>query len=677
MAKRTYSDSVTLDNTVLNDANIVLDYHHLEALSKGLSFVPTPKPKSKDQFTPLLDRLRRTINLHLFWNVRNNTRPPSSIISRLLPSEWDPPQTLPHSKIWDDCLEALSAAPRLPSNLSHGARKAWRELATHPNAFTTKADKGGKIVIWRHIDYEKEAHRQLSDSTTYEELEEVNANTAYGKLINQRDATILSLKKGGFITPAEANHLTSAPHKIPAIYFIPKIHKPKRTDTNTFAGRPIIAAFPGPLKILDEFLAHLTTPLLDIIPGSLKDTTSLINQLQAIGPTPTGTTLFSADVESLYPSIPWEEGIASATRFYARNFHIVLKEARLKRRLPPPNPKLFRTILTMVLTNNFFHFQNKKWFRQLKGTAMGCSISVYFANTFMYYRTQKLIETPPPELIYLGRYIDDLIGIWKGTPSDIPLAFKDTVDDSLKLTYVFGGNKLEALDLLISLEPDGTLYTSLFRKPTDGHQFLHYESAHPPSLKRSLPFSQMLRLKRNCSRDSDYTKEACALLNRFLARGYPKRLLLNSFLKTTLRSRKDLLGFTTKTRRNKPHRFAFISNYAPGQHQATREAITTLYNAILQDPRVQEMKPYLTLQLPTLPPLLAYTCSGNLGSSLGRAFKQGHRDNDRPIPIFTSTPVKNQPTSGMNPSRPFGPGLSPIPQQALRARTLTYTSTFD
>ncbi len=598
--------------------------------------------------------------MHLFWNVRNNTRPPTSLISKLLPSTWEPPPTLQHTTEWDSCLNKLLATPRHPTNLSLGARRAWKDLSNHPSAYTTKADKGGKIVLWRHSDYEKEALRQLSDNNTYEEMEEPEANAAYSGLITQRDATILTLKKGGFITQTEVNSLTSAPHNIPAIYFLPKIHKPKRADTGTFAGRPIIAAFPGPLKILDEYLAQLTSPLLDIIPGSLKDTTSLLNQLNSVGPIPAGANLFSADVEALYPSIPWEEGIASATRFYAKHFHIILREARLRRRLPPPNPKLFRVILTMVLTNNFFHFQNKKWFRQLKGTAMGCSISVYFANTFMYYRTKNLIENPPPELIYLGRYIDDLVGIWNGPLATIPNVFRDTVDDSLKLTYVFGGNKLEALDLLIMLEPDGSLYTSLFRKPTDGHQFLHYESAHPPSLKRSLPFSQMLRLKRNCSRDSDFTKETCTLLNRFLARGYPRRLLLSSFQRTTLRTRKELLGTTKGPRRNKPRRFAFISNYAPGHHQVIREAITTLYNAVLQDPRVQEMKPYLTLQLPTLPPLLAYTCSGNLGSSLGRAFKQGPRDNDRPAPLFASTPVKSHPPLDRMLNRPSGPQLSPI-----------------
>ena len=42
---------------------------------------------------------------------------------------------------------------------------------------------------------------------------------------------------------------------------------------------------------------------------------------------------------------------------------------------------------------------------------MGCSISVFFAHTFMANRMVKLLQDPPPDLLYLGRYIDDIIGV--------------------------------------------------------------------------------------------------------------------------------------------------------------------------------------------------------------------------------------------------------------------------
>lgn len=238
---------------------------------------------------------------------------------------------------------------------------------------------------------------------------------------------------------------------------------------------------------------------------------------------------FSADVESLYPSIPWSEGIASATRFYGKNYFALIKEARKKRFLPPPNPRLFREMLKLVLENNFFHFQNSSWHHQTSGTAMGCSISVRFANTFLYLRS-------------LGRYIDDLIGVWTGEPDIIPNIFLRTVDEKIRLTYVIRGEQLEALDLILFLSGTNNnkrVKTKIFRKPTDGHLFLHWRSAHPLRLKKSIPYAQLLRLKRNCSDAADFETASSGLLKRFLHRGYSKPPLQKAFRKCTLKTSVD------------------------------------------------------------------------------------------------------------------------------------------
>ena len=46
---------------------------------------------------------------------------------------------------------------------------------------------------------------------------------------------------------------------------------------------------------------------------------------------------------------------------------------------------------------------------------------------------------------------------------------------------------------------EGRIITDLYRKPTDGHQYLHYDSCHADHIKRLIIFSQTLRLKRICS----------------------------------------------------------------------------------------------------------------------------------------------------------------------------------
>ena len=58
---------------------------------------------------------------------------------------------------------------------------------------------------------------------------------------------------------------------------------------------------------------------------------------------------------------------------------------------------------------------------------MSTSILVYFANTFMWKRTEHLIVSPPKEIIYLGRYIGGILGIWGGDKSEITKAFENVI----------------------------------------------------------------------------------------------------------------------------------------------------------------------------------------------------------------------------------------------------------
>lgn len=66
---------------------------------------------------------------------------------------------------------------------------------------------------------------------------------------------------------------------------------------------------------------------------------------------------------------------------------------------------------------------------------------------------------------------------------------------------------------------------SLYRKPSSGNAILHAASSHPAPLVKSIPYSQYVRLKRNCSREFDFEKEVKALQTRLLAKGYSKTCL--------------------------------------------------------------------------------------------------------------------------------------------------------
>lgn len=615
-----------VNEMVANDAGVELSRPAMVALTRGLSFVPH-EPASNESLQQDFERLRRSINLRLHFNVhRQQHESRNSLVSRVLRSDWAPPEALPRtSALWQQLLSSCAPTGTAQPNLDRSSLRAWTNLMRDERIYVLKADKGGKTVILNRADYIAEATRQLDDRDTYGELTRQQAEASYHTLHQTKIALAEALRRGGNITKTEQERILAEQVRIPAIYFLPKIHKAKREDTGTFAARPITAAVGSIFKSLDEYLAHVVAPLLPSIPGNLVDTGALLREMQALHDLPDTTCLFSADVESLYPSIPWTEGVASATWFYASRFHVVADWARDNGYLPPPKPPLFKRILTLILENNIFHFQDTRFFRQLKGTAMGCSMSVFLANTFMYRRTRHLLEHPPRGLLYLGRYIDDLVGVWTGPPGEIEQLFAQTVDEHIKLTYVIGGRSLEALDLVLELEQDGTIATRLFRKPTDGNQFLHWRSAHPVSLKTSVPYAQLLRIKRNCSRTTDYEREAEQLIERFRVRGYPEAVLTSARRKADAIDRATLLE-TGRNRHNEAEEaLTLVMSYNEHHDRPMKQALRRFYAELLASPLVTERTERNGPPLPVRPPRVAYRAGRSLGSRLGPIFKRGPR----------------------------------------------------
>ena len=72
---------------------------------------------------------------------------------------------------------------------------------------------------------------------------------------------------------------------------------------------------------------------------------------------------------------------------------------------------------------------------------------------------------------------------------------------------------------------NGNLSIDLRIKSTDRHQFLHYTSSHPDHTKRSIIYSQALRISRICSNKSDFLKHLESMKSWFEVRGYPNKLI--------------------------------------------------------------------------------------------------------------------------------------------------------
>ena len=120
---------------------------------------------------------------------------------------------------------------------------------------------------------------------------------------------------------------------------------------------------------------------------------------------------------------------------------------------------------------------------------------------------------------YLSIHIDDLFLIWTGTKEQ----FKDFVTSlnsqhpSIKFSYQISNKSINFLDATVYIK-NKRLHTTIFTKPTDKQNYLHYKSEHPLPLKNNIPFGQILRIKRICLEALEF------LGNCTNQQIYPKRL---------------------------------------------------------------------------------------------------------------------------------------------------------
>ena len=153
--------------------------------------------------------------------------------------------------------------------------------------------------------------------------------------------------------------------------------------------------------------------------------------------------------------------------------------------------------------NNFLF--NDEHFIQQHGTAMRTRMAPAYANLFMGEFERKTLKDYTDQPYLLLRYIDDIFMVW--THGEEKLNNFTTNLNYIHPTIKFISERTTTsiifLDLNIQLN-NGKIETDLFCKPTDKHQSLLHSSSHPYHTKRSVPYSQALRLRRICSTDEFY-----------------------------------------------------------------------------------------------------------------------------------------------------------------------------
>lgn len=181
--------------------------------------------------------------------------------------------------------------------------------------------------------------------------------------------------------------------------------------------------------------------------------------------------------------------------------------------------------------------------------------------------------------------------LWEGSERELEECINCMQQNTLnlKFTFTYSETSVTFLDTIITKNADGSLSSGFFRKPTAGNTILHASSAHPRPLLWAIPYSQYLRLKRNCSDQESFLCEASALRDRLLLRGYSHSILKKSFKRANGHTRREILF----SHRKKPDNCApvrMIMRFS-NQHESIKSILDRFWHILYADPT---LRPYLS-----------------------------------------------------------------------------------
>ena len=179
-------------------------------------------------------------------------------------------------------------------------------------------------------------------------------------------------------------------------------------------------------------------------------------------------------------------------------------------------------LLEFCLKNTFFQYKGR-YYEQTEGAAMGSPISPIVANLFMEDLEVQAIMTSPSPPVLWKRYVDDTFTIIHKQDKDAFLEHLNNIHPNIKFTSeeTRPDGAIPFLDILITPKDDGSLQTSVYRKPTHTDLYLQWDSHHTIPSKYSVVGTLYHRAKTICSNQEMLLKEEQHLFQALKKCKYP------------------------------------------------------------------------------------------------------------------------------------------------------------
>ena len=148
----------------------------------------------------------------------------------------------------------------------------------------------------------------------------------------------------------------------------------------------------------------------------------------------------------------------------------------------------------------------------------------------------KALETAPHPPSLWKRYVDDTFVILKTAHKEEFFHHLNSIEEKIQFTAdnIRADGSLPFLDTLVTVEEDGSLSTSIYRKPTHTNQYLQWDSHHSIANKYSVINSLLHRANNICSNQEQKKEELSHIEEALTNCKYPSWALQRAKLKKNM-----------------------------------------------------------------------------------------------------------------------------------------------
>jgi hypothetical protein len=140
---------------------------------------------------------------------------------------------------------------------------------------------------------------------------------------------------------------------------------------------------------------------------------------------------------------------------------------------------------------------------------------------------EKFFETPHPEILFFGRFIDDCLSFVIADSEENAIAIASSFQyEDLQLEWCASEVGAVFLDMRIYIDPaTQTVQWLPYKKRLNHHERIPWVSSHPKDVKKGTYLGEMSRLATLSSTRQHYKEAVLDLESLYIARGYPVDLV--------------------------------------------------------------------------------------------------------------------------------------------------------